>query len=472
MDNHTKLSIIQNSLFIFISKFIDTFGGILSVIILARFLNPEGFGLYAYIISIFLAVQPIINLELDKITIRELSTAEDRLRSIQNIRSLKTGMLVLFIVGFSLIMLYTDQPADIRASMFLCMISEIFIQYTLLNVSVLITLNKAVYDSYTNALAKFFFLAWILAGWLLEKDITFVFYGYLLSNFIRFVILSLFVRINLGRSRFRWNIKYFKYLIRECLPITVASFIIGLTFRIDIFIIKYFMGDAPVGLFYSIHKIILVIQIVPVSIINAFFPHMSFAAKKSEGYYLNMYKRIFDLLFFSATTIILFNLLFHSEIISILYGKGYEQAQPGFLLLIPVSLFLFLDYLNTISLTSLNRQKLLLYSGLSAFAINTAVDLVLVPRIGIAGACIGTFLSYMALGIISFICHPRFIIKNINYKENALNIIILIILFYIGTKLEGLVSRMLVMIIYMSFIYFIYDLREKIIYLVKIYRDR
>lgn len=472
MDNYTKISILENSLFIFISKFIDTFGGILSVIILARFLDTAGFGIYAYILSIFLALQPVVNLELDKITIRELATSLDKSRFMKDVRTLKSLMLVVFFTLFTFGIIFTKQPANIRAGLFLCLISEIFIQYNMLNVSFLIVFQKAVWDSYANAFSKFFFLAWIIVGWLLHKDIVYVFAGYLISNFIRFALLTLLIRLKIYKTGMNWAPGKFLYLLRESLPITIASFIIGLTFRIDIFVLKYYLGDTPVGLFYSIHKIILVIQIIPVSLLNAFFPHLSYTARENSGEYMNMYKKVFELLFLTATAVILFNLLFSREIISILYGKGYEDAHTGFMLLIPVSLFLFLDYLNTLSLTSLNRQKFLLYSGIAAFVTNTALDMILVPRMGMEGACIGTFAAYLVLCSVSFLCHPRHIIQGISYRESIISILSLVSLFYISTMLVGYFPRVLIMLIYILIIYHVYGLSEKIRFLMSMYRER
>jgi O-antigen/teichoic acid export membrane protein len=65
-------------------------------------------------------------------------------------------------------------------------------------------------------------------------------------------------------------------------------------------------------------------------------------------------------------------------------------------------IFLFLGFLNSFSLVSLRKQKLILISTIAAFLLNFAFDLLLIPRYGYIGASIASGIGYFAFFAFSF----------------------------------------------------------------------
>jgi len=424
MDSHTKQGILHNTVFIFLTKLVDIAAGFATVVLLARFLNPGGFGTYSFVITIFLVAQPLVNLELDKLVIRELSTAVSPGKIINQVYTFKSLLIVLFL-PLGLAVLFWPGFSHLARALFLCLAAEVLIQYNLLHSGLFIYFHKTLYDTRANACAKMFYIVYLAGCWFFHLSLDAVFLGYLMSHAIRFAITRRRVQALAGPLRFSLSKQKALYLFKEALPLTMAAFFIGLTFRIDIFFLKLFAGMPAVGLFQSVHRYILIIQIVPVAVTQAIFPSLS---RMSAEHSSRLYGRVFFLLNACASAVVMINLMFHEPLVLLLFGPAYSPAYQALIILAPVSIFLFLDYLNTLALTALKRQRFLVISGSAALVCNTLLDYLLIPTLGLSGAAIGTLSGYCLLFVISFWCLPRALHPLARDKRFWLNALLLLLL--------------------------------------------
>ena len=92
-------------------------------------------------------------------------------------------------------------------------------------------------------------------------------------------------------------------------------------------------------------------------------------------------------------------------------------------------------------------SKGFLYSSSVAAAINLALNYLLIPKIGIAGAALATAISYIAVFLYRAVDTKKYIFINVFSKKHLVSYILLML---IGCSMfiEGLMSYLLMIIIY------------------------
>jgi len=86
--------------------------------------------------------------------------------------------------------------------------------------------------------------------------------------------------------------------------------------------------------------------------------------------------------------------LLSERLISLIYGNDFIQASGAFSILIWSEIFIFLGTVNADVFTSAGLQKYILLGTASGACMNVILNLILIPKYGIAGASIATVVSY------------------------------------------------------------------------------
>ena len=126
-----------------------------------------------------------------------------------------------------------------------------------------------------------------------------------------------------------------------------------------------------------------------------------------------------------------------------LSGPSKAASAPVFVLIgINYALFPLLD-LGGYGLLLQRRSMLILVLTVTAALLNVALNLVLIPRIGVMGAVYATFISYGALGIAHCVFCPRHLLRlpDLRATLTALGLALLLAAIARGTDLFGIASH-------------------------------
>jgi O-antigen/teichoic acid export membrane protein len=168
------------------------------------------------------------------------------------------------------------------------------------------------------------------------------------------------------------------------------------------------MSDSAVGLYNAAFPTALLILI----------PHQAFGtlalssfselgSKKEEGLSSAM-KTITNWTFALVFPAFLIMALFSEQIIQILFGKEYLAAAPA------LTILAFGNLVNAAVgrvgsfMKSRGRTKILLYNSIVVLAVNIALNILLIPKLGITGAAIATASSTILGNLIVFLLVWRY----------------------------------------------------------------
>jgi O-antigen/teichoic acid export membrane protein len=418
--------IAKNSFVIFAGKIIEISSSLIIMMMLARILQPSLYGDFALINAIVLSFQPLINLEINTILIREMAADRNRERVLLGGGMLLKAILVgAFIVSAIVLDRIIQFNPVLRAAFFLSVVAEIFQQIVWVYNTVFMARERMEYEPLLSLISKVIsvggigLLAVFMSHEAMETTGFVLVFGIIsFSQFVRAVLGMVIASKFLKRFRIQWSLPVAKELFVQSRVMGLATFFTGLSLRIDVYFLKYFKSSEQIALFHIPHMFALQIQILAISLVTALFPVFSrLRASNDDADRFRIAQdlsiRIMTLVGLSVT---LFSSFYPNLIIRILGGQAYDDSIPVMVILSWCIPMLFLNYLGANLLTAMKKQNVLIYGAVTSLLINAGLDLLWIPAYGILGASFATVISYFVqLLTIFFFLH--------RYSRDPLDII-------------------------------------------------
>ncbi len=186
----------------------------------------------------------------------------------------------------------------------------------------------------------------------------------------------------------------------------IGNIIQRLNYRLDVFIVNYFLPISQVGIYGIAVALGETLWGVSGSIATVIFPIVSASTDKKEMFtFTNQVTRV------SFALITLFSLLLavvSRPLIILWFGSGFASASAALLWLLPgIAIFsvsnILANYLAGVGLVHKN-----IYSSLVSGSVTVILDLLLIPRIGINGASIATSFSYIIFTLMTLFFYVQY----------------------------------------------------------------
>jgi O-antigen/teichoic acid export membrane protein len=171
-----------------------------------------------------------------------------------------------------------------------------------------------------------------------------------------------------------------------------------LIYRVDIFIIAYFLTSSEVGYYAIAVLLVEKIWFFNAAIGNALFPSVLKMGVK-EGAALTAKIVRVNLLIALIGIAILFAIA--KPLTQVLFGASYGPSFLPLVWLLPGVLFLSVPKILVWHFGAMNKMEFAYTSSITALIINVILNLILIPAHGIAGAAIATSISYLIYAIVN-----------------------------------------------------------------------
>jgi O-antigen/teichoic acid export membrane protein len=174
-------------------------------------------------------------------------------------------------------------------------------------------------------------------------------------------------------------------------PIGVGVLLSALYFRLDVFLIERWSGTAVVALYNAVFRLIDALRLFPAAATAVALPAL---CRANDARVL---MRLAVPLFGSAAAIALILWSIAPWLVPALYGEGYRDSVPLFRILLLALPLMFLNYALTHQLIGWHRHHAYAAICGAALACNVALNIVLIPRLGAAGAAWATLWTELVL---------------------------------------------------------------------------
>jgi O-antigen/teichoic acid export membrane protein len=187
------------------------------------------------------------------------------------------------------------------------------------------------------------------------------------------------------RLRFAIDLGWWRRLIRLSAPLGGTQVVNDLYFRLDTILLSFFRSQADVGLYGLAYRIVEGLILLPSYIMITLVPEIARLEPSSPRLRQIVTEAYSAMQIFALPVAIVF-VIFAPEVVTIVGGSEFSDAAPALRILV---LGVAVSYLNAVFgyvLVGLGRQSLLFRLSLAVLAANVALNLILIPLIGVEGA--------------------------------------------------------------------------------------
>lgn len=196
-------------------------------------------------------------------------------------------------------------------------------------------------------------------------------------------------------------------MIKAGIPFALTSFFYTIYFSIDMVMLQQFSGPYPTGLYNSTYKLINVLTLFYTIYTAVIFPVM-IKLFKSGGNLLNLsFNKSVKYLSLVTIPLSIATVYYASDIINIVYGNQYAQADTVLQILIWTVIFLFVNGACSLVLNASHKEVSVtkIYSIAALF--NVILNLILIPNYNVFGASVATVLSEILILVLELYALSR-----------------------------------------------------------------
>lgn len=198
-----------------------------------------------------------------------------------------------------------------------------------------------------------------------------------------------------SRSIFKWtyNSSLAKKLLTYSWPLIISGIMVSLFMKIDQIMLQNMSGVKESGAYNTVASLSEAWNFVPIVIVTSLFPAILNARRDDIDRYKKRIQHLYDLMVYLSVPVAIV-ITFASPLIYRLYKPEYAYAAPVLSVHIWSGVFVFLGAASGQYLITENHNKLtFIRTGVGAI-VNIALNVILIPKMGMMGAAIATLAAY------------------------------------------------------------------------------
>lgn len=221
-------------------------------------------------------------------------------------------------------------------------------------------------------------------------------------RFAKLLFYLLYVHFKIEKIKFKVNLESSRKLIKSAKTFAFIMACVTIYWKADVIMLSKIAGVSEVGIYSAAFRILFLGMILVDSFVNSLYPVISNYFKSSRENFEIACRKASRLLILVALPISIAVSLQAEKIILLLFNEEYLPAAKVLQILIWCLIPYALSQIFAYALLASNQQKVDLGVNASSMVANIVLNLILIPRYGIMGATIATFVSihlYVALQI-------------------------------------------------------------------------
>jgi O-antigen/teichoic acid export membrane protein len=197
---------------------------------------------------------------------------------------------------------------------------------------------------------------------------------------------SLFPFLSRGKTGFRELIKF-------AFPCYLANFSQFLNFRLDVFMVSYFIGVEGVGLYTIAVNLAQVIWLIPQSAAKVLMPKVA-ASQGAASENAISTAQITRITLWVSLAVAFSLAIFARFMLPLVYGEAFRRSVAPFLWLLPGIVIFSTVNVLTSYIAGIGKPQVNLLISLAGLFFTITLDFLLIPRCNIIGAAMASTVSY------------------------------------------------------------------------------
>lgn len=406
----------EDTFITFLTQIITTVLGLITVVVVARILGPEGKGAYslALLVPTLLAMAGNLGIGIANVYFG----GKGKYRWTELVSNSLASSLILgfpFVMGF-LVYFFVFHPSFLKEVEPRCIsIAAFILPFSLLTTyfsSILLgqkRIRKYNLVSLIQYSALLIFTAFILS--VMAQSVFGAILAWMGACFIAAIFSFILVR---RTTEIKWSFHFsiFKDSVRFGIKGHLGNLIQFLNYRLDMFLVAFFMSLPFVG-YYSISVAIAeVLWFFPAAVGTAIFAR---TPGLSPQEITRSTPRICRNTFFVAILAAAILFVFGKFIILLFFGPNFSAALKPLWILLPGITALSLPKVLANELAGRGKPYIGTIAAVISLAVNIPLNIILIPEIGIEGAALASSISYSVAALVVVIAFVK--ISKVNWVD-------------------------------------------------------
>lgn len=392
--------IINNTIWIVGCKIFRALLGMLVTMLSARYLGPSGYGLISYAASIVTFVVPVMQLGLNSTLVQELVNDPDHEGSIMGtsiVMSLVSGMgCIVGVVAFSAL----TNPGE-PVTTLVCGLYSIQLVFQ--------ALEQIQYWFHAKLLSKYVSMTMLVAYGVTSgyKILLLVLgssvYWFALSQALDFLLISgvlLVIYRQKSNAKLAFSWKLFRKMFARSKYYIISNLMISVFAQTDRIMLKIMMDETAVGYYSAAVTCAGMAGFVFEAIINSAQPVILESARRGDAALERAISTLYSVVIYLSIGLCVVITVFAPLVIHILYGDQYGPAVQALRLIVWYSTFSYLGAVRDVWILAQWKQKYLLLINLIGAGANVALNVALIPWLGINGAALASLLTQIFTNVV------------------------------------------------------------------------
>jgi O-antigen/teichoic acid export membrane protein len=385
----------KNTSWLFVEKILNIMAGVIIGVWVAKYLGPEQYGLFNYVLSFVGLFASIGTLGLDGIVVRELVKNEsnrDKLLGTAFYLKLIGAFLMLLIL--SIVVTFTSNDKYTNTLVFIIASATIFHSFNVINFyfqSRVLSRYVAFANIINLMVSSIIKVVLILVE---APMICFVYLALFNSFVLAMSLLYYYFKNNLSIKRWKFDKPVAFSLLKDSWPLVFAGLALSTQSYIDQIMLKEMIGLKEVAYYSIAFRFMALFGFLPMIIQRSLLPAIVNSKTKSPSFYefrmLNYYRLM--MIMFLCISLPIY--IYGEEVVLLLYGEPYREAGFLFSIFGFRLLFAFYGVGRSSYLLNENMQQQRLYTLLLASIVNIVLNYIFIPIYGVLGAVFTSFISF------------------------------------------------------------------------------
>lgn len=398
-ENRTlRQTVVKNTFWLGVSNIGGRLLRAIIIIYAARVLGAEGWGVFSYAITITTVLTLFVDIGINNILMREVAKTkniEERSEILSTSLWLKIILLALgvFVVIF-IAPLFTKIQA---AKTILPIVSLILVFDTLreFGLSLIRGIEKMEMEAGLFILTNIAIVAFGFALLYFSPTIISFTFSYALGTGVGAIATFLVIKKYIKRLLFGFSSRLIKYILASAWPFAISGILGMLMLNADIIILGWLRSPQEIGFYSAATRIVQLLYILPGVLGASTLPIFSRLANRDNQKMRLLIEQLLLVLFLVSLPMALGGIILGKQIMSFIFGGGYEPGAIPFQILMATLLIDYPAVILSFAIFSYNRQKeLIAYSALGGI-INIILDFLLIPKFGLAGCASATLAAQL-----------------------------------------------------------------------------
>ncbi|HEV8432951.1 MAG TPA: flippase [Thermoanaerobaculia bacterium] len=363
----------------------------------SRHVGVEGFGQYAYALSLATLLGGVCGFGLDSWAIREaVHTPAQSTRIIGHSLFVQALLSVLCLGGLAVYFAFVHRDPTMLA------VSLIVGTYIFLDVSALLVISVfrarevMAYEAIAVVAGNVAMLVFTVAGIAMHVGIRGLLLLVCASYGLKFAVIVWYAKTRCGLGSIWRELRPSAGAVRSGFPFLVMSVGNTLYGTYPRLMLAAFVTIPVVGLYAAAERVIALVAVVTGILDIIIYPIFTRRVQTSREAFARTYEQVTDFTLVVGLVIGLGVACLMPEIIFLLFGRGYERAVPIGMLLVPSISMATLGFVNSRAMLSLHKEKMMSVTIAATAGGGLAISLVLVHFFGAPGMAVTSLITSTA----------------------------------------------------------------------------